>query len=508
MRPKEIKWREPIDFIKVFEQIGECGRSLWQGLSHLVGGMGLKAKLVGIMLALTFTGALLLFFLDSAGVRDIAEAIQNQNEDLSQAFQISFEEITTQGFTNQARLQDFVATLKRKGVKEISILSNERQVLESSNPNKVGKVIPPKHKDFLITGAIGDEASDEGGKRKTYNLVVPVVTKGEQLGYVNLKLHLEDFDTLLKKLRIRRLVAIVLVFGIGVVGAIFLATRYTKPIGALLDSARCVAHGDLGQKVIIPVNKRDEIGELTATFNEMVEKLRENQELQKRLARSEQLSQLGQLSAGIAHEIRNPLNYLSLGLDHLRDSLASEKDQDKIKEQISRMKQEVLRLSHLIKNFLNYGKPLKLDKMPVKLSWLIDDSLRMVENSVSDRKIRVKKVLGHEIVLFGDREHLKSCFTNVMLNAVQAVSNGGSLDISAGQDRSSAVIKFKDDGMGIDEAMLKKVGEPFFTTKEGGVGVGLAITKKILAEHDGQIEIESERGKGTIVKITIPVIEG
>lgn len=486
-----LKWREPIDFKSLYSK------------------MGLKAKLAGIMLALTFTSAALLFYLDSRGVKEIVNAVQNQNEDLSQAFQISVDEITTQGFTNQARLQDFITTLKRKGVKEISILSNQREVLESSNPQKVGKVIPPKHKDFLVTGALGDDENDDGLKKKIYNLVIPVVVNNEQLGYVNLKLHLEDFDKLLDTLRVRRLVAIIMVFGLGVVGAIFFATRYTKPIGSLVSAARRVAGGDLSQKIQVDHQKQDEIGELTNTFNEMIERLRENQVLQQKLVRAEQMSRMGQLSAGIAHEVRNPLNYLSLGLDQLRDDLASGKDPAKMRESVMRMKQEILRLSHLIKNFLSYGKPLKLNKLPIEVASLINDSLQMIGDRISDQNIKVKRDIENELLIYGDREHLKSCITNVLLNAVQAVSDGGTLEISAEKEANSphAVIKVKDDGVGINDEQLKHIGEPFFTTKEGGVGVGLAITKKILSEHDATFELKSKYGQGTVARMVIPTYE-
>lgn len=485
--------RKPIDI-----------KMLWQ----LYQRQGLKAKLIGIMLALTFTCATVVFLLDSAGVKEVAKAIQNQNEDLSQAFQISIDEITTQGFTNQARLQDFVATLKRKGVKEISILSNERQVIESSNPDKVGKVIPPKHKDFLITGALGDEEGEEGARRKTYNLVIPVVVKNEQWGYINLKLHLEDFDQILASLRARRLIAIVIVFGVGVLGAIFLASRYTQPLGALVHAARRVAAGDLSQKVPLDAKKQDEIGELTATFNEMVERLRENQILQQKLARAEHLSRLGQLSAGIAHEIRNPLNYLSLGLDQLKDSISKGAEPSKMRDSVGRMKQEVLRLSHLVKNFLSYGKPLKMNRAPVSANALIEESLQMINDKIVDQKIFIAKNVADDLKIYGDREHLKSCVTNVILNAVQAMEEGGRLEINAEKTLgdSQATISVKDSGCGIPDENLKNIGEPFFTTKEGGVGVGLAITKKILAEHEGSFEIKSEKGKGTTVKMTVPAI--
>lgn len=491
-----IKWREPIDFRAVFAKFYN---SLHFG--------GLKAKLVSIMVALSFTSAMLLFVLDSRGVKEVANAIQSQNEDLSQAFQISVDEITTQGFTNQARLQDFISTLNRKGVKEISILSNDRQILESSNPQKVGKVIQPKHKDFLITGALGDEEGEEGLKRKIYNLVIPVIVKGEQQGYINLKLHLEDIGQLLNSLRVRRLFAILIVFGLGVAGAVFLASRYTEPIGALVKAARRVAAGNLSQTIPTDSKSNDEIRELTRTFNEMIERLREHQVLQQKLARSEHLSRLGQLSAGIAHEVRNPLNYLSLSLDQLKDDVAKKQDSAKTKEAIVRMKQEVLRLSHLVKNFLSYGKPLKLNKTPIEAAVLIDDSLQMVNDRIIDQGIIIKRdIINEGLQIYGDREHLKSCVTNVLLNAVQAVSNGGTLEISAKKETSSVVIIVKDNGAGIDADKLKHIGEPFFTTKECGVGVGLAITKKILTEHDGSFEIASEGKKGTVVKMRVPAI--
>jgi len=501
--PDTLRGKVPQGVRHFYEKIGLRCRILVEGYRK----WSLKAKLVGMMLALSFASALLLFVMDSRGVREIALAVQSQNEDLSQAFQISVDEITTQGFTNQARLQDFISTLKRKGVKEISILSNERQVLESSNPKKVGKVIAPKHKDFLITGAVGDDESEDGSPRKIYNLVIPVVVGSQQLGYVNLKLHLEDFDALLDSLRARRLFAIVLVFGLGVLGAFFLASRYTQPIGSIVDAARAVAHGDLDHTV--KVEHPDEVGELARTFNDMVERLREARELQQKLARAEHMSRLGQLSAGIAHEIRNPLNYLSLSLDQLKDTIARGGDKEKMTASVATMKQEILRLSHLVRNFLSYGKPLKLAKDSVNVKKLIDDSVQMIGDRVADQNISLNVFVDGDVKLLGDRELLKSCVTNVIINAIQAVGDGGKIDVRVLKKSADKklVVEVVDNGCGIPEEKLANIGEPFFSTKEGGVGIGLAITKKIISEHDGKFYISSVEGRGTTVAMHLPLYE-
>ncbi len=182
----------------------------------------------------------------------------------------------------------------------------------------------------------------------------------EQLGYVSIKLLLDNIQTIQHANFMYRLTVTFLVFMLGIGLIIFLARKYTAPIHRLAESVKKVSAGGFSET--FPVESNDEIGELAMNFNEMVKKLKEREDLEKRLNEAEHLSKVGQLAAGIAHEIRNPLNYISLAVDHLKgdSSLAgSERGQER-DELLDKIKEEVRRANYMVLNFMSYGRPLKL----------------------------------------------------------------------------------------------------------------------------------------------------
>jgi methyl-accepting chemotaxis protein len=157
--------------------------------------------------------------------------------------------------------------------------------------------VDPKRKDLLITARLGEE--NVGGQgQKTYNLFVPIVVGNERSGYILISMILDDFTELVRVNFIKRLIATILVFTVGIGGAIVLAWTYTKPISRVVEAARRVARGNLEEH--LPANRRDEIGQLNKSFNDMVERLREKAELEARLHQAERLSAIVHLASGIA----------------------------------------------------------------------------------------------------------------------------------------------------------------------------------------------------------------
>jgi signal transduction histidine kinase len=256
----------------------------------------------------------------------------------------------------------------------------------------------------------------------------------------------------------------------------------------------------------------------------MVAKLRANKELEDRLHQAERLSSIGQLASGIAHEIRNPLNFINLSIDHLRSRFlpTDPHSQEEFTHLVSWMKTEIHRLNTMITNFLTYGKPLKLEARPCDLTPLLRDVVSMVSGKAEEQGIEVERDFSVNLprVLI-DGEQIKTCFVNVLVNAFQAMPQGGKLTITArlvnGTDPSPpspssgsgrwVEARFQDTGSGIAPEDLAKVFEPYFTTKEVGIGLGLALTKKIVEEHGGVITLASVRDQGTTVNIRLPVEE-
>ena len=468
----------------------------------------LRTKLLVMMLLLSLLSLAMLFAIYSHGERTLMKEIEQHTNDLTTAIKMSVEELTSQEQTDEARLRDYVQQLNQKGVNEISIISNEEEIIASSNPKKVGKKIDPKRKDLLITAKLGEDLGPTA-KQKTQNILIPVIVNNEQVGYVHIKMVLDDFTNLLKSNNLKRLIATIFVFTIGIAVSLFLSWKYTAPIHEVVNAAKAVAAGDLSKK--LEVKRNDEIGELTKSFNEMIEKLRLQKELEDRLNQAEKLSALGQFASGIAHEIRNPLNFINLSIDHVRKKFSPKdlKEKENFSRLMLKVKDEIRRLNDLISNFLNYGRPIKLNLKETELKKIIAEITALAEQKMQMDKINIKIDIPKNIPqLIIDKDQIKICFINVILNSIQAMPKGGSLTIKArtNQGDGNLDIIFTDTGSGIDIQDMDKIFDPYFTTKDVGIGLGLALTKKIINEHKGEIFIYSRPGVGTNLTIRLPLV--
>lgn len=451
-----------------------------------------------------------LFALYWRAERQLISQVERHTTELSTAIQISVEQLTSKGRTSEARLQDYVQRLQRRGVREISILSNEEEVIASSNPRRVGVRVDPKRKDILITARLGEETVGGVGQ-KTYNLLLPIVVGSQRSGYILISMILDDFAELAQANFLKRLAGTILIFAVGIGGAVVLAWTYTKPISQVVAVARRVAQGRLDER--LPTNRRDEIGELNRSFNEMVERLRERAELEARLHQAERLSAIAHLASGIAHEVRNPLSTISMTVGHLKAHFqpSAPGERDEFMRLTSMVMEEIRRLDDMVRSFLSYGKPLKLTRQAADVRTLLDEVLEVAAQKAAAEKIAVTREYAANLPQsWVDVPHLKTCFMNLVLNAFQAMPGGGELRVSActaaGADSGGTVqIDFEDTGHGIAPEHLPKVFEPYFTTKEVGIGLGLPLTKQVVEEHGGRIEISSQSGRGTLVRLRLPV---
>jgi signal transduction histidine kinase len=290
----------------------------------------------------------------------------------------------------------------------------------------------------------------------------------------------------------------------------FFVWRFTRPIRELSVAARKVAGGDFDVQVL---NERgDEMGTLASAFNEMTAKLARARELETQLHTAEKGAVVGRLAAAIAHEIRNPLNYINLTLDHLRSSFApaDEHKRETFIKLTDQLKAEVARINRHITDFLKYSRPSKLDRQDVNLRAEAEDALRIVEARAEESGIQTNiQQEGPLPTVSADRESLRSVFTNLVINAVEAIDGeGGSVSIKLSKtDPNSVKVEVTDTGCGIGPQDIAKVFEPYFSTKETGTGLGLAIVKKAIDDHGGTISVTSKEGSGTTFTIILPANE-
>src|SRR4030043_1625489 len=464
--------------------------------------LSLNKKLIGMMLFLSFILVSVLLFLYSQSEKALLTELENQTAELSKAIQVGVEEVTSSGSTDEKRLQNYLRTLNAKGVKEISIISNSDEIIASTNPMKVGEAVSPKKKEHIIKAELGEPVSKEG---KVYNVILPVVAGNEHYGYIHLTINAEDFSEILKSNIIKRIVATSLVFGLGIVIAVFLSWMYTRPIHNVVNAARRVAAGDLTSN--LTTDRKDEIGELTQSFNFMVQKLREERALEEKLREAEHLSGIAQLAKGIAHEIRNPLNFISLSIDHLREKYKplESGDKENFESLIMSIKHEIQRLNKLVGDFLDYGKPLRLSLQEVDMDVVIKDVIDLVRAKAAKDGIKIHYQGSEPLKFFTDPELIKTCIFNVILNSFQAMPAGGDLTVSTKASDSRVSIVIEDTGLGVSKENLPKLFELFFSTKSTGLGLGLAMTQRVVEEHGGKVDFQSIEGKGSTVTISLPI---
>ncbi len=464
--------------------------------------MKLNTKLVMIMLTMLIVATAMLFILNQVSQNDLVGEIQESSTVVSKAIQLSVEDLTSE--VESSRLTEYLQQAKSKGVNEINIINNEGEIINSSDPAQVGKKREIKK---LEKGLRASRRGGGGGSLKPYDLVVPVIVGDEQLGYVQVNLLLDNIRDIQHANFVRRLAATTIVFMMGMILIIYLARRYTRPIHRLAAGVKDVSGGDLS--VTFQVGSGDEIGELAENLNEMVEKLREKEQLEKRLYEAEHLSKVGQLAAGIAHEIRNPLNYISLAIDHLKSEFlpsCPEKAQE-LDAIANNIKEEVRKANYMVLNFMNYGRPLKLRLQRVCYPELVDKAMQIMQDRLDERGIQVVREIPQDLPpMLADPELMRNCLCNFISNSTQAMPEGGKLTIGASMDPDSCLLRltFSDEGTGIEPQDLEKVFQPYFTTKEAGIGLGLAITERIVREHGGSITVQSTKGEGTTFSVTLP----
>ncbi len=307
----------------------------------------------------------------------------------------------------------------------------------------------------------------------------------------------------------------------------FLTRRLVhRPVRQLLHHTRQLARGEMSGRIEnVP---RDELGELEEAFNDMTSSLRrvqgelrslasslevkveerthQVQAIQGRLARSEKLASLGELVAGIAHEINNPLTgilvFSSLALENPRLHPA-------LREDLETISRETQRCAGIVRRLLEFSREAKPEKKPESVNRILDKTLRFLENQAAFQNVRIVRHFGTNLPLIPvDVNQLKQVCMNILINAAQAMPGGGELTLSTGFDvvKRQVFASIRDTGCGIPEENLKRIFDPFFTSKEqDGTGLGLSVSFGIIENHGGTIEVDSVVGEGSTFTVVLPM---
>jgi len=321
----------------------------------------------------------------------------------------------------------------------------------------------------------------------------------------------------------------IMVIALAVIGALLGMTashHLVRPILMLHQGAQLIAKGDFDHKITVQTN--DEIEDLAVQFNLMAQRLKEsrrrltqwNEDLQKevekrtqQLFQADKMAALGALSAGIAHEIGNPLASMKTNVQLLKENLGEQNTHSIF---LKRILNEIDRLSKFFRTFSSFARPVKPQIAPCDIRQIIREVILFVTKEAAAHGIELREAFDPHLPLVQvDFQRMQQVFLNLFLNAIQAMPQGGAITVSVHAQKEDAVdatpaekvmVTVSDTGQGIPDSLRPKIFEPFFTTKPNGMGLGLSITHQIVMENHGAISMESSPGKGTTFSILLQAV--
>ena len=295
---------------------------------------------------------------------------------------------------------------------------------------------------------------------------------------------------------------IIVVGALAVMLAFLAAKTFTDPILSMTSAMRRVKSGRLEER--LPVSTQDELGEMAAAFNQMTEMLKRDLALEEKLTEQQKMASLGVFSAEVAHEINNPMGIILGYACHLETKMDPD---DPRYHFVQEIRSESKRCVGILSDLLRYARLPDPEYQPTDLGYFIDQIMEFAAGHKDLRNVVFKKVISEtlpEVMI--DRDQIRQVVMNLAINGAAAMPDGGEIVLKInGFGRDHVVISFIDSGTGIDPANSEKIFEPFFSTRRRGTGLGLAISKQIVEAHLGTIEIHSTPGKGTEVRVCLPV---
>ena len=290
---------------------------------------------------------------------------------------------------------------------------------------------------------------------------------------------------------------------VAVVASLWFAARVTKPVESLAEAARRVALGDLAAKV--EVESSDELGELASTFNQMTEDLLQQKE---RTLQAERVAAWRELARRLAHELKNPLFPLQVTVENLirAKEKAPEMFEEVFQEGTSTLLAEISNLKTIIGRFSEFSKMPQPQRRPTQVNEVVQSVLRVFQAQLQgNTKIATRLQLAADLPeMSADPDLLHRALSNLVLNAVDAMPQGGELTIRTQQVDDGIAVSVSDTGSGLTEEECQRLFTPYYTTKKHGTGLGLAIVQSVVSDHGGRISVESAKEKGTTFRIELP----
>jgi two-component system, NtrC family, sensor kinase len=393
-------------------------------------------------------------------------------------------------------------------------------VLKSSHPEEVGK--PVDDNDYqLFTNNRHEGIFNVEGYGEVLKMQKPIYNdepcytchghKVRIIGVLNVNYSLVETRQRIvdaTKLFIFSTVAIILFLSASI--SMVMLKFIKKPLNRIVGNMALVEAGDLS--VRMKEVRTDEVGQLISSFDSMVDKLdTAKKELEQyhfqQMERADRLASVGEMAAGIAHEIKNPLTGIAAAITIIKDDFEPEDPRTEI---INEVLDQIKRLDKTVNDLLFFGKPSHPEPTFTNINSIVEKTLMFASQHRSGKDVGKKLEMDESLpAVYVDPKQIQQVFLNLILNAFQAMQNGGILTVGTAMIESEgkqwARISIADTGPGIPDQILSKIFTPFFTTKAQGTGLGLAICHKLVTQHGGRINVASEDGVGTVFTVDLPV---
>ena len=367
-------------------------------------------------------------------------------------------------FRKEIEVQKLIEELGRQpDIEHVALLDGNFKILAHTDSRLVNQ---RQDSPLLVQVKARHEAARRmvvrSGGAKYFDIVRPVAVNGSDLGFLDIGLSLGSMEAAW-----RHSLRSMLVIGLAI-----------------------LALGIIGMGII---------------FSNQQSHLRRVKSLEVEISRQERLSELGNLAATVAHEIRNPLNSVSMGLQRLKAEFSPTQDHDEYARFLNLMQGEVRRLNAIVEQFLGLARPLSLKTEKIAVADFLDNLVTLAAGDAGSANVRIDlQVVSNLPLLEADPNYLKQLLLNLILNGVQAMPQGGTLTVEAEADKDLLRLTVADQGTGIEPQALAKIFEPYFTTKANGSGLGLSIARRIAEAHGGKITAESAPGQGSRFQVFLP----
>jgi two-component system, NtrC family, sensor kinase len=403
-------------------------------------------------------------------------------------------------------------------VYSITLFDETGRSVMSSNPLAADEVRnPPQVQQVIATGQTVEIDSNQD----LFSLIIPISIGESRRGAFEITQPMSfiraDFA------RARRDIAFVTLALFAAIVLVVLAVMrrsLLRPINELLGGAAAIGHGDLNYRVIVP-ERGGELAQLAREFNRMADNLEEQMRaasreaegrlaLERELRHKERLASVGRLAAGIAHEMGAPLNVIKGRVEILQQR--PDLPQERRDRNLDIINAQADGIARIVRQLLTLARPFNLRRAALDPSQLISEVRELIEPEAAKTRLRIEVAADEQVRIDGDRDLLHQVLLNICLNGLQAMGTGGRLRIellneeATRNDCSFVALRISDTGPGISPANLNHIFDPFFTTKDvgQGSGLGLAVSHRIVEEHDGWIEVDNRQTGGAVFTIYLP----